>query len=272
MRCPFSRFLKFAAIVAIIVGSTLGVGGQRHRAKLSSDLLSFEARRTSGARPRHRARFADGNRSAGLAAWPGHRAMAGRLGGGARQQRADFCPRRRAMTCCRATRRLRRSWTCRTRRPRPIRCARGRRGLLLGLGAIPGVTGSGVTVAVVDTGISAHPALARKSDRQRQQSDRRSIDRRRAWPRHAHRRHHRRQQQRLEDTSRRSTAAASHPDVKLVNVRVLGADGTGWTSDVIAGIEWVIAESRQVQHSRDQSFARASGDRAVDHRSALPWP
>ena len=30
------------------------------------------------------------------------------------------------------------------------------------------------------------------------------------------------------------------PDVKLVNVRVLGSDGTGWTSDVIAGIEWVI--------------------------------
>ncbi len=28
--------------------------------------------------------------------------------------------------------------------------------------------------------------------------------------------------------------------MKLVNVRVLGADGTGWTSDVIAGIEWVI--------------------------------
>ena len=30
------------------------------------------------------------------------------------------------------------------------------------------------------------------------------------------------------------------PGVKLVNVRVLGKDGTGWTSDVIAGIEWVI--------------------------------
>ena len=44
---PFPRFLKSAAIVAIIVGSTLGVGGQRHRAKVSSDLLSFEARRTS---------------------------------------------------------------------------------------------------------------------------------------------------------------------------------------------------------------------------------
>jgi serine protease AprX len=30
------------------------------------------------------------------------------------------------------------------------------------------------------------------------------------------------------------------PGVKLINVRVLGKDGTGWTSDVIAGIEWVI--------------------------------
>ena len=30
------------------------------------------------------------------------------------------------------------------------------------------------------------------------------------------------------------------PGVKLVNVRVLGANGSGLTSDVIAGIEWVI--------------------------------
>ena len=35
----------------------------------------------------------------------------------------------------------------------------GQAGLLLGLGAIPGVTGAGVTVAILDTGISAHPAL-----------------------------------------------------------------------------------------------------------------
>ena len=69
-RLPYSRFLKFATIVAIILGSTLGVGGQRHRAKLSSDLLSFEARRTHGARARHRARLAHGNRSARVAARP----------------------------------------------------------------------------------------------------------------------------------------------------------------------------------------------------------
>ena len=31
------------------------------------------------------------------------------------------------------------------------------------------------------------------------------------------------------------------PGAHLVNVRVLGADGSGLTSDVIAGIEWVVA-------------------------------
>ena len=31
------------------------------------------------------------------------------------------------------------------------------------------------------------------------------------------------------------------PGARLVNVRVLGADGTGYTSDVIDGIEWVVA-------------------------------
>ena len=46
-RLPYSRFLKLATIVAIVFGSTLGVGGQRHRAKVSSDLLSFESRRTT---------------------------------------------------------------------------------------------------------------------------------------------------------------------------------------------------------------------------------
>src|SRR5262249_56174253 len=31
------------------------------------------------------------------------------------------------------------------------------------------------------------------------------------------------------------------PGANLVNVRVLGADGTGLTSDAVAGIEWAIA-------------------------------
>jgi hypothetical protein len=44
---PFSRVLRVAAVVAIILGSTFGVSGQRHRAKVSTDLLSFEAKRTT---------------------------------------------------------------------------------------------------------------------------------------------------------------------------------------------------------------------------------
>ena len=31
------------------------------------------------------------------------------------------------------------------------------------------------------------------------------------------------------------------PDANIINVRVLGPDGTGTTSDVIAGMEWAIA-------------------------------
>ena len=46
-RIPFSRVLKFAAIVAIILGSTLGVGTPAPSRNVSSDLLSFEARWTT---------------------------------------------------------------------------------------------------------------------------------------------------------------------------------------------------------------------------------
>ena len=57
------------------------------------------------------------------------------------------------------------------------------------------------------------------------------------------------------------------PGAKLVNVRVLGADGTGLTSDVIAGIEWAVDHRLQAQHPRHQSVARPSGHRAGRDRS-----
>src|SRR5687768_2205027 len=46
-RLPYSRFFQLAIVIALILGSTLGVGTQRHRAKVSSDLLTFESRRTT---------------------------------------------------------------------------------------------------------------------------------------------------------------------------------------------------------------------------------
>ena len=161
-RLPYSRFLKLATIVAIVLGSTLGVGGQRHRGKVSSDLLSFESRRTNGAHARHRPRLADGDRSARVAAGPAHRAVARRLGGAAREQRASVGACRRAR--CALGRPAR--WAVHGRVDRVDRVRSGSHratvDCLLGLGAIPGVTGAGVTVAVLDTGIAPHPALTGK--------------------------------------------------------------------------------------------------------------
>ena len=113
--------------------------------------------------------------------------------------------------------------------------------LLVGLLGIPGVDGQGIGVAVVDSGIAPHSALAQPRRRERELRHRRfpgdrcaSVTARTspgsspATPRRP-------------TASRRSMPAASRPARKLVNVRVLGADGSGFTSDVIAGIEWVVA-------------------------------
>ena len=192
------------------------------------------------------------------------------LGGAACKQFADHgparCPNR---TCCLVTCPLMLfRWTCPCRPPQPTRFGEGQRGLLLGIGAIPGVTGAGITVAVVDSGISAHPALSGKvianvskvsGDPSTQMT--RTVTARispASSPATAPRR-------RLTTLYRGGIA----PDVKLVNVRVLGADGTGLDERCHCGHRVGHREPRQVQHSRDQSFARAPGHRAVGYRSAL---
>ena len=98
---------------------------------------------------------------------------------------------------------------------------------------------AGVTVAVVDSGISAHPALTGKviASVSKVSGDPSTADA------HGHGTH-------IAGIIAGNNTASKYvtslyrggiaPDVRLVNVRVLGANGTGWTSDVIAGIEWVI--------------------------------
>ena len=44
---------------------------------------------------------------------------------------------------------------------------------------------------------------------------------------------------------------------------------SGFTSDVIAGIDWAIANRRALQHPRHQPVARPPGDGAGRHRSAV---
>jgi serine protease AprX len=237
-RLPLSRLLTFAVVVAVLVGSTPGVGGQRHRGRLSSDLLSFEARRST-ARTRVIVRGSRmeiealaSRHGLGIARWLddsavllANSAQISTLAGERDVLSGDVpvAPFMDVSTASTAADQVR----------------AGEAGLLLGLGAIPGVTGAGVTIAIVDTGISPHPALNGKviASVSTVSGDPSTNDA------HGHGTH-------IAGVIAGSGAASKSvtplykggiaPDVKLVNVRVLGANGTGWTSDVIDGIEWVI--------------------------------
>jgi serine protease AprX len=237
-RTPNSQTLKVAALVGVILVSTVGVGGQRHRAKLSSDLLKFESRHPAararvivrGSRAKIEAMsarhgvpvvrwlqdsavvLADGKQVSELAGDSANELLSGD------PTVVPFMSVSNASTAADQTR-------------------AGSGGLLLGLGAIQGVTGNGVTVAVVDSGISDHPALADKviANVSFVTGDPDVKDK------FGHGTH-------IAGTIAGSkTSVTSYytggiaPGVKLVNVRVLGANGSGWTSDVIAGIEWTIA-------------------------------
>jgi serine protease AprX len=113
-------------------------------------------------------------------------------------------------------------------------------GGLLGIGAIPGVSGQGIGVAIVDSGISPHAALTNKvvANVSLITGDPSVLD---AFGHGTHV---------AGIIAGNGSAAASvtslfngglAPGVQLINVRVLGADGVGRTSDVIAGIQWAIA-------------------------------
>ena len=235
-RLSYTRFLKVAAVVAIIAGTTLGVGGQRHRATLSSDLLSFEGRRTTArARVIVRGSRMDiealaSRHGVGVARWLGDSAVllanSAQISALAAERDvlsgdAPVAPFMDVSDSSTAADQVR----------------EGQRGLLLGIGAIPGVTGAGITIAVVDSGISPHPALYGRviASVSKVSGDPSTADA------HGHGTH-------IAgiiagSASRNVTplyGGGVAPDVKLVNVRVLGANGTGWTSDVIAGIEWVL--------------------------------
>ena len=165
--------------------------------------------------------------------------LAGRLSGAARQQRADIRARRRAATCCRATYPLRRSWTCRPRRPRPIRFVPGSRGCCLASARFPA---SPAPASPSPSSTRASPRIRRSHGKvianvSKVSGDSSTDDA------HGHGTHIAGIIAGNSSASKNVTSLYNGgiaPDVKLVNVRVLGANGTGWTSDVIAGIEWVI--------------------------------
>jgi serine protease AprX len=112
---------------------------------------------------------------------------------------------------------------------------------LLGLLGTSGYTGSGVAVAVLDSGIASHTALdSRVIARVNLVSDEPAV----TGDPFGHGTH-------IAGVIGGNRTAAKYvtsaftggtaPAVRLVDVRVLGSLGSGRTSDVIAGIDWVIA-------------------------------
>ncbi|HEV8347270.1 MAG TPA: S8 family peptidase [Vicinamibacterales bacterium] len=111
---------------------------------------------------------------------------------------------------------------------------------LLGVGALPAVTGQGIGVAILDSGITPHTALANRvvANVSFVPGDPSVTD---GFGHGTH----------VAGIIGGNGAAAAGvtslytggiaPGAALVNVRVLGNDGSGYVSNVIAGIEWVIA-------------------------------
>jgi serine protease AprX len=109
---------------------------------------------------------------------------------------------------------------------------------LLGIGAVPAVTGQGIGIAIVDSGIASHSALTNKvvANVSFVTGDSSTHD---AYGHGTHVAGIIAGQSGPSVTSLYDGGIA--PGAQLVNVRVLDADGRGFTSDVIAGIDWVIA-------------------------------
>jgi serine protease AprX len=133
---------------------------------------------------------------------------------------------------------------------------------LAGIDAVAPVTGQGITVAVIDSGISPHAALANKviANVSFVTGDLSVTD---AFGHGTH----------VAGIIAGSGSAAATvtnlytggiaPGAKLVNVRVLGANGAGFTSDVLAGIQWAVANRtiyniRVINLSLGHSVAEAS--------------
>jgi serine protease AprX len=120
----------------------------------------------------------------------------------------------------------------------------GTRGLL-GLMSTPGLTGNGIGVAVIDSGISDHTAISgRVVARVNLVASEPNV----SGDPFGHGTHVAGLIGGSVTAAARVTntyAGGSAPGVHFADVRVLGANGAGYTSDVIAGIDWTIANARR---------------------------
>jgi serine protease AprX len=109
---------------------------------------------------------------------------------------------------------------------------------LLGIGSTPSYKGSGITVAVIDSGIAPHSAIgSRVIGRVNFVSTEPGV----TGDPFGHGTHVAGMIGGVNTKVTASYTGGSAPAVKFVDVRVLGRTGVGYTSDVLAGIDWAIA-------------------------------
>jgi serine protease AprX len=117
----------------------------------------------------------------------------------------------------------------------------GTAGLLLGIGGTPGYKGTGIGVAVLDSGIAPHSAIGtRVVARVNLVSSEPGV----TGDPFGHGTHVAGMIGGAGSSAAKVTSAyagGSAPAVKFIDVRVLGRTGMGYTSDVLAGIDWAIA-------------------------------
>ncbi|HMC81757.1 MAG TPA: S8 family serine peptidase, partial [Candidatus Polarisedimenticolia bacterium] len=136
-----------------------------------------------------------------------------------------------------------------------------------------GVTGNGVTVAVLDSGIAPHPDIG-----SREVAEVEIVGHEQGFADYfGHGTH---VAGIIAGNGSASSGSSSFrrfngiaPQAKLVAVRVLGADGTGLVSDVLAGIDWIITNRSlykirvlniSLGHAIDQSYAQDPLCQAVE--------
>jgi serine protease AprX len=109
---------------------------------------------------------------------------------------------------------------------------------LFGLGSTSSYRGVGITVAVIDSGIAPHSAIgSRVVARVNLVSNEPGV----TGDPFGHGTHVAGMIGGVNTKDTSAYSGGSTPAVKFVDVRVLGRSGVGYTSDVLAGIDWVIA-------------------------------
>jgi len=240
----FSRLQRPAIVVALVASSALTLRGSsaEHRALLSSDLLAHQARHTK-TKARVIVRGSDAELDA--LAYRHKLQIVRRLDGAAvlfaNSDEVSQLASDAGVNLLSGDAEVHTSMSVSVKSTGADQTWAGTSGLL-GIGSISGVTGQGIGVAVVDSGISPHSALANKvvENISFVTGDSSVLD---AFGHGTH----------VAGIIAGTGSVASSvtpfytggiaPGVKLVNVRVLGANGSGLTSDVVAGLEWTIRNS-----------------------------